>query len=338
MKRRTSISIAITALLGASEARAQQCTNACEGANGYYAPHDDREKLAHDTDPIVRELRACLDAAGGRAVNPAVVVRFDSEGKVANARVEAGGYESLPCIAQATAKLQRLTLTHETTVRCGCGLASSTSAPPAPAPLPVPPPSTSPPPRITIVPPQPPPPPYYYGQQPPPPQPPPPAYAPPPSPGEKVWYGWQTLVVDASTLGLAGIAVGTQSRELGTIGLVGFVIGAPIVHFVHGNVGHGFGSMSYRLFLPLVGMGIGALVGLGYKGGIYNGSGDLGDAYGTGSTVVNGAVTGAFIGMGICVILDAAALAWEKKEVDVALRKNPSTRISVSPFGVSGVF
>ena len=333
MKRRTSISIAITGLLGATNAHAQQCASSCEGANGYYAPHEDREKLARDTDPIVRELRACLDGAGGRAVNPAVVIRFDSEGKVANARVEAGGYESLPCVAQATAKLQRLTLTHETTVRCGCGLPSA-SPPPTPAPAPVPPPPSWSPPQINVAPP-PQPPPYYYGPAP---QQPPPAYAPMAPPREKVWYGWQTLVVDAGTLGIAGIAVGTQSRALGTVGLVGFVIGAPIVHFVHGNVGPGFGSMSYRLFLPLIGMGIGALVGLGYKGGIYNGSGDLGDAYGSGSTVVNGAVTGAFIGMGICVILDAAALAWEKKEVDVARHRNPSTRISVSPFGVSGVF
>jgi hypothetical protein len=151
----------------AADARAQQCVVGCDGEGGYYAPHEDREKLARLTDPILRELRTCLDNAGARAVSPAVVMRFDAEGNVASGRVEASGYESLPCVGQATAKLQRLQLTHETSVRCACGL--KPAAPPSSAPPPPIAPVAPPPPQITVVPQQQQPPPYYVPQQQPPP-------------------------------------------------------------------------------------------------------------------------------------------------------------------------
>lgn len=85
--------------------------------------------------------------------------------------------------------------------------------------------------------------------------------------------------------------------------------------------------------LPLVGMGVGALVGLGQRGGVSNGTGDFDDAFGRANSVVDGAVTGAFVGMGLCVILDAAAFAWDTKRVEP-----DSPRIAVSPFGVAGTF
>ena len=53
------------------------------------------------------------------------------------------------------------------------------------------------------------------------------------------WYGYQTLVSDiAATVGAAVEP---------SVGLLTYVLGAPIVHFAHGNFGRGFGSLGMRL-------------------------------------------------------------------------------------------
>jgi hypothetical protein len=56
------------------------------------------------------------------------------------------------------------------------------------------------------------------------------------------WYGWQTLVVDTISLALIP-AYG--------IGLIGYVLGTPIIHGLHGRAGSAVASVSMRLVLPL---------------------------------------------------------------------------------------
>ena len=53
---------------------------------------------------------------------------------------------------------------------------------------------------------------------------------------ERRWYGWQTLIADGLSIGLAPVGVG----------VVGYFLGAPIVHWAHGNVDEGFGSLAIR--------------------------------------------------------------------------------------------
>lgn len=60
---------------------------------------------------------------------------------------------------------------------------------------------------------------------------------------EPRWYGWQTLLSDASAVLLTG-----ASAEVG-LGL--YVLGGPIVHWSHGNTGRGFASLSLRVGAPL---------------------------------------------------------------------------------------
>src|SRR5687767_1921093 len=107
----------------AGSVRAQQpaCTTpvtSCDGDSGYYVPPDDKDKVQPQLDPLLKELRACLDAAGGKHVTPAIVIRFESDGTPAASKVEAGGYESLPCVASVTAKLVNARSVHATAMRC----------------------------------------------------------------------------------------------------------------------------------------------------------------------------------------------------------------------------
>ena len=64
---------------------------------------------------------------------------------------------------------------------------------------------------------------------------------------ERYWYGWQTLIVDGSSLVVEGIGLGTLNTPTITVGGLGFIFGAPIVHWSHGNVGFGFASLGLRL-------------------------------------------------------------------------------------------
>lgn len=85
---------------------------------------------------------------------------------------------------------------------------------------------------------------------------------------EGAWYGWQTLAVDGSSMALilAGLTV-TLATNSGaafatslTLGGLGLVLGAPIVHWVHGYTAKGFISLfGLRLGLAAGGYVVGGL-------------------------------------------------------------------------------
>ena len=76
----------------------------------------------------------------------------------------------------------------------------------------------------------------------------------PPSPDEpgprRRWYGWQTLAVDVSALGIV-LATSDSNSEAseGLIGaaLVGYFVGPPLIHALHGHGGKALGSAGLRL-------------------------------------------------------------------------------------------
>src|SRR5262249_12349307 len=94
----------------------------------------------------------------------------------------------------------------------------------------------------------------------------------------RYWYGWQMLTVDGISV-TAGLAIGfsglavhdggakwSQTAPVGfSIGGAGLLFGGPIVHWTHGNIGKGFGSLGMRLGLALlfgaVGFGVGCREG-----------------------------------------------------------------------------
>lgn len=61
------------------------------------------------------------------------------------------------------------------------------------------------------------------------------------------WYGWQNLVMDGSAVSLIALATASETPALSVAGMLTYVAGSPIVHWAHGNVGTGFGSLAMRV-------------------------------------------------------------------------------------------
>jgi hypothetical protein len=61
---------------------------------------------------------------------------------------------------------------------------------------------------------------------------------------ERVWYGWQTLLVDVSAVAM--MALTGEEPIVGVTGLVVFGLGSPVVHWAHGNTNGGVISFGIR--------------------------------------------------------------------------------------------
>src|SRR4051794_27300673 len=90
----------------------------CAGNAGYYAASDDLNRLTAVADPVLRDVRTCLDASGGKHVPSVLVIRWNSDGAPVEVKVDVPGYESLPCVQKAQTKLSTLQNPHETAIRC----------------------------------------------------------------------------------------------------------------------------------------------------------------------------------------------------------------------------
>ncbi|MBS2013935.1 MAG: hypothetical protein JST00_13680 [Deltaproteobacteria bacterium] len=125
----------------------------------------------------------------------------------------------------------------------------------------------------------------------------------PPSepPTETRWYGWQTLLVDAST-----VAVAFAAEHPAPPALV-FVSGAPIIHLLHGRPEAAGMSVALRTLVPAVA----ALPGLVWMAGC--------EGWGCVPGVLT-AVAGAGAGGLAALIVDAAVLAKERVPVLPASR------------------
>ena len=113
-----------------------------------------------------------------------------------------------------------------------------------------------------------------------------------------VWYGWQTLAVDGISIGLFLAAASGDLPTLEGIAAVGYAAGPPVVHFAHGRVAAGFGSLGLRVALPFFGAAIGAST--------VNCSGSEDMFCG-----LDQAAIGVLVGMTLAVGIDAAVLARE---------------------------
>jgi len=145
---------------------------------------------------------------------------------------------------------------------------------------------------------------------------------------EKVWYGWQNLIADAASITILAIGVGqgTGGSGLRVAGGLGYVFASPTVHWIHGNVGPGFGSLGMRVLLPPIGLVVGIVVGAIAGADQDNNSLDK-----TGTAIATGAVAGFFIGVAIPVALDAAVFGWEKVEVPNTARTLKPPTLTMRP-------
>ena len=81
---------------------------------------------------------------------------------------------------------------------------------------------------------------------------------------QRTWYGWQTLVVLGISTGTIALSTldrnGSVAAITVPIGLGGFLLGGPIVHWAHGKTVKGFISLGMNAGAVLVGAGVGASV------------------------------------------------------------------------------
>lgn len=140
---------------------------------------------------------------------------------------------------------------------------------------------------------------------------PPPAAAETPAAKETSWYGYQTLFVDASALGV-GMLAPKGGMGFAYAGLATYAVGAPVVHVFHGN-----GKMA----LADVALRVGAPIGAGFVGGIVGAATATDSGLAGLGHVMVGMMYGALAGVGIAVALDSIVLAREEipatKKADV---------------------
>jgi len=285
------------------------CITDCSGAP---LSEEARTTVATRVEPTLQSIRSCLAAIGGENIRPIVIANVDSFGNAQIIRIDAGGYEKLACMPKAVG------LQGATSMRCE--LRCDGTAPPPPV---VVGPAATPGDTPTSIP---------SGEG--------PAKTTPSTPTtprsqQEIWYGWQTLLADGAALGTWIAAGFADSSAVSGVGTGIYLLGPPVIHFVHGRVGPGFGSFGIRLLAPPVGAGIGALTGLAIGGS----SGEFGTTLGG---LFLGFLIGAFVGWGTAVAIDAAVLSYEKVEPNdktatlkkpQALRLLPSLVLTPTPQG-----
>jgi hypothetical protein len=92
------------------------------------------------------------------------------------------------------------------------------------------------------------------------------------------WYGSETILVDLLSIGaMIGGGAASQSSDLAAevfvpLGALGYALGGPIVHWSHGHIGKGMGSLGLRVSAPLAGLELGLLLaGPSTRGGDFSG-------------------------------------------------------------------
>ncbi len=109
------------------------------------------------------------------------------------------------------------------------------------------------------------------------------------------WYGWQILIVEGGAAGISLLGL-TGTDAFAFVGAGVSVLGPAIVHWAHGKIGTGFGSLGVRLALP----SFGALIGVGAD-----------------RDSATGAIVGASIGYLVAIVLDVSVFARTPQEVRV---------------------
>jgi hypothetical protein len=162
------------------------------------------------------------------------------------------------------------------------------------------------------------------------------------------WYGWQPLIVDASSIAMmvgGGFVGGSGTMPLEFLGGTGYLLGAPIIHDAHGQFGRAGTSLALRVLLPAASTIVGVLVAwAAFPNGTHSGGGD---SYSSVDKSVYQAA-GGFIGFGLgaltAVFVDDLSLAKERVPTPLL----PDSRPTIGPrlgatrggatFGVGGTF
>jgi hypothetical protein len=129
------------------------------------------------------------------------------------------------------------------------------------------------------------------------------------------WYGYQNMLVDLGGITLAVVAVNESSGAFAYLALATYLLGSPSVHWGHGQVGMGFGSLAIRVVAPTVGAGLGCLAD--------NSNGEFG--------CLGGFVVGGLVGGGAAMLVDYAVFAHEEVPKEAAKRPRLTPSFALVP-------
>jgi hypothetical protein len=156
--------------------------------------------------------------------------------------------------------------------------------------------------------------------------------APPPRATEHVWYGWETLLVDAASFSVFLGTVNDVNSPARYVGLAGYALGGPIVHFANEEPGRAAGSLILRVATPTL------LAAVAYSLGTRSDSPNTLGTY----PAVGAAIVG-FSGAVAASLFDATVLARRNVVVDRRPKLSWTPSLSIDPkgrpaAGISGSF
>jgi hypothetical protein len=152
------------------------------------------------------------------------------------------------------------------------------------------------------------------------------------------WYGWQTLSLDAAslTLGIIGVArrgePGPSGIVLASLGVTGYALGPPLVHWFHDQSGKAATSLGLRVGVPLVALGVVSASSAGRcPNSIEQEGDDLCRRMGTTMAIVG------TLSMLAVSAFDARALSWEPEAPRQKLALAPVLSWDGARGGVAGL-
>lgn len=132
--------------------------------------------------------------------------------------------------------------------------------------------------------------------------------------GRRIWYGLPIVVGDLVSQGFILGGWAGRVPELSYVGFAGHLLTGPMVHFAHGNVGRGFGSLGLNAGIATAGAVVGALIGRQVADGACVNEQTLGDAIGCPiGNVFTGIVAGASVGFLVAGVIDSAGIAYDRR-------------------------
>jgi hypothetical protein len=68
---------------------------------------------------MLNDVRVCLDRISAQAIQPAVILRFESQpGQLTQLKLDAGGYDEMSCVQDARSRPPHVMVTRASSVRC----------------------------------------------------------------------------------------------------------------------------------------------------------------------------------------------------------------------------
>lgn len=144
-----------------------------------------------------------------------------------------------------------------------------------------------------------------------------------------VSYSSQTLLLDGVAVAMFVPGVTAKIDPLPGLGLLTYLLGPPIVHFTHGNVGKGFADAAIRTVAPFVF----AMPGLMAAAALTSNASPRAQS----DALDAGGYTGLALGCAFAMVVDALVLAKERVPEERAYMRDDA-KLHLSPNGVAGRF